>query len=184
MLFRSRGTLYRKFIKHGRRFIIRLVGTRDLIYRRHKINALDLAVSCPCPYTETIVKIKHGKEKAHTVHYGYLPVRLPEHRDTQLWMLVVKGIGKKPLMILTTEPLRRSRKVLRRILSSYIKRWSIEETIRFVKQTYDLENIRVLRYVCLKNMMALTLAVFYFLAVILRSEERRVGKECRSRWSP
>ena len=26
------------------------------------------------------------------------------------------------------------------------------------------------------------LAIFFF--VVLRSEERRVGKECRSRWSP
>ena len=26
--------------------------------------------------------------------------------------------------------------------------------------------------------------VFFFLLVLLRSEERRVGKECRSRWSP
>ena len=25
---------------------------------------------------------------------------------------------------------------------------------------------------------------FLFLAYLLRSEERRVGKECRSRWSP
>ena len=34
-------------------------------------------------------------------------------------------------------------------------------------QTYDLENIRVLKYKRLQNMMALLLAVFYFLAVIL-----------------
>ena len=27
-------------------------------------------------------------------------------------------------------------------------------------------------------------AGYWFPAVILRSEERRVGKECRSRWSP
>ncbi len=46
-------------------------------------------------------------------------------------------------------------------------RWSIEKTIRFIKQTYDLENIRVLKYVRLQNMMALLLAVFYFVAVIL-----------------
>src|SRR3712207_9078022 len=29
-----------------------------------------------------------------------------------------------------------------------------------------------------------TLVVFAALAFLLRSEERRVGKECRSRWSP
>lgn len=168
----DRERLYQKLLKEEYRFIIRLVGTRDLIYCHRKVNALDLAVSCPCPYTETIVRIKQGKEKTYKIHYGYVPVRLPEHPDKSLWMLVVKGFGWKPLMILTTEPLRRSQKVLRRILSAYIKRWSVEETIRFVKQTYDLENIRVLRYVCLKNMMALVLMVFYFMAVILDTNQK------------
>jgi hypothetical protein len=42
-----------------------------------------------------------------------------------------------------------------------MKRWSIEETIRFIKQTYDLENIRVLRYARLQNMMALLLALVF-----------------------
>jgi len=69
------------------------------------------------------------------------------------------------MMPLTTEPLRRNRKVLYSILQSYLKRWSVEETIRFIKQTYDPENIRVLKYERLKNMMALLLAVFYFIAV-------------------
>jgi len=53
-----------------------------------------------------------------------------------------------------------------------MKRWSIEETIRFVKQTYDLENIRVLKYVRLQNMMAVLLAVFYFVSVILDQSQK------------
>jgi len=168
----DRERLYRKLLREEFRFIIRVIGTRNLIYCHRQVNAVDLAVSCPCPYSETVVRIKQGKEKTYTIHYGYVPVRLPEHQDKPLWMLVVKGFGRKPLMILTTEPLRRSQKVLRQIRSAYIKRWSVEETIRFVKQTYDLENIRVLRYVCLKNMMALVLMVFYFLAVILDTNQR------------
>ena len=100
-----------------------------------------------------------------------MPVKLPG-RDTQLYMLVVKGFGQKPMMLLTTEPLRRNRKVLYRILGCYMKRWSIEETIRFVKQTYDLENIRVLKYVRLRNMMALLLAVFYFIAAKLDTKQK------------
>ena len=81
-------------------------------------------------------------------------------------------MGKKPMMILTTEPLRKNRQVLKDMLLSYIKRWSIEETIRFIKQTYDLEDIRVLRVVCLQNMMALVLLVFYFLAVVLDNNQK------------
>ena len=47
-----------------------------------------------------------------------------------------------------------------------------QETIRFIKQTYDLENIRVLKYARLQNMMALLLAVFYFVAVILDQSQK------------
>ena len=76
------------------------------------------------------------------------------------------------MMLLTTEPLRRKRKVLYRLLGCYLKRWSIEETIRFVKQTYDMENIRVLKYERLKNMMGLLLAVFYFIAAKLDTAQK------------
>ena len=168
----DRDTLFKPLLNNEQRFITRLVGTRDLIYKRIPNNTLELAKVCPCPYAETVVRIEEGKEKVYNIQYGYLPVRLPIHCKTPLWLLVVKGFGAKPLMLLTTEPLRRNRKVLRGILLSYIKRWSIEETIRFIKQTYDLENIRVLRYVCLKNMMALLLIVFYFLAVVLDANQK------------
>ena len=32
--------------------------------------------------------------------------------------------------------------------------------------------------------MILVACIFLYLAIAKRSEERRVGKECRSRWSP
>lgn len=149
-----------------KQFIVRLVGNRYLRYGRSKELAINLAGNCKTPYGETIVKEEQGTETVYHIHYGYLPVRLPGHED-QLYMLVVKGFGEKPMMLLTTRPLRRNRKVLSRLLRCYIKRWSIEETIRFVKQTYDLENIRLLTYRRLRNMMGLLLAVFYFMAVKL-----------------
>lgn len=152
-------------------FIVRLVGERHLICGGKKQLALSLAERCKTPYSETIVKEENGKETVYTLHFGYLSVRLPDHEDP-LYMLVVKGFGKKPMMLLTTQPLRRSRKVLRRVLRCYLKRWSIEQTIRFVKQSYDLENIRLLTYRRLRNMMGLLLGVFYFLAVKLDMNQK------------
>jgi len=63
---------------------------------------------------------------------------------------------------LTNLPIKKSRKALWRIIESYISRWSIEETIRFLKQSYNLEDIRLLTYHRLQNMMALIMAVAYF----------------------
>ena len=75
-------------------------------------------------------------------------------------------------MLLTTLEIGYEEKDIWFIIQAYLKRWSVEETIRFIKQTYDLENIRVLRYPRLQNMMALLLAVFYFVSVILDQTQK------------
>ena len=41
-------------------------------------------------------------------------------------------------MLLTMERLRRNRKILWRMVRSYFRRWAIEETIRFIKQSYSV----------------------------------------------
>ncbi|MCP4052634.1 MAG: transposase [Mesoflavibacter sp.] len=169
----DRNTLFDCLLDNNdkKRFVIRLVGNRNLIYGSKQELALNLACKCNTPYSETIVKEKYGEEKIYHISYGYMAVKLPGYKD-QLYMLVVTGFGVKPMMLLTTEPLRKNRKVLYRLLGYYIKRWSIEETIRFIKQTYDLENIRVLKYERLRNMMSLLLAVFYFISVKLDTDQK------------
>jgi len=71
------------------------------------------------------------------------------------------------MMLLTTEPLSRNRKVLWRLVRAYIRRWAIEETIRYIKQSYELEDVRVLNYCSLQNIMPLVCAAAYFAAVLL-----------------
>jgi hypothetical protein len=167
----DRAKLYQRLLERKARFIIRMVGNRHLLVGKRKRLAIDIASDCPTPYAEAIVKMEHGQEKRYTISFGFRKVKLPDCKQ-QLYMLVVKGFGKKPLMILTTEKLRRSYKVLYKILRSYLKRWSIEETIRFIKDSYDLEDVRVLRYRGLQNLMPLVLAVIYFSALVLDGSEK------------
>lgn len=148
-------------------YIVRQRGDRHLLYRGESTSGLRLAESCSTPYSSTIIKEKDGEERSYSIEYGYVPVRLPEWRERPLWLVVVKGLGKTPLMLLTTEPMRRNRKVLWWAVEAYITRWRVEETIRFIKQSYDMEDIRVLTYDRLKNMAVLVLAASYFAAVWL-----------------
>jgi hypothetical protein len=148
------------------RFIIRLKVDRHLVYRGNKRSALEQASRCPMLYSERVVKEERGKEKIYHLEFGYRPIRLPERKE-QLYMVVVKGFGQNPMMLLTNVQVRKSRKSLWQIIESYITRWSIEETIRFIKQSYNLEDIRLLTYRRLQNMMALVLAVAYFAMVYL-----------------
>jgi len=149
------------------RYMVRQRGDRHLLYNRKAKSGLELANLCKTPYADTVLKEKEGVEKAYFIHFGYLPVRLPECPDRPLWLVVVKGLGQKPLMVLTTEPMSRNRKVLWWVVEAYLTRWRVEETIRFIKQSYDFEDIRVLTYQRLKNMAVLVLAASYFAAVWL-----------------
>ena len=49
----------------------------------------------------------------------------------------------------------------------YLTRWKIEETFRFIKQSYNLEDIRVMKYQRLKNLVVLVTAAAYFAATFL-----------------
>lgn len=168
----DRNTLFLPMLRKKRQFIVRLVGNRHLISGNKTASAISLAHECSCPYSELIIKIKHGKEEKYLIKYGFVQVRLPEKQTVPLYMLVVKGFGEKPMMLLTTLPLRRNYRVLRNILQSYIKRWGIEETIRYLKQSYDFENVRVLTYVRLRNMAALLLAAIYFITTVIDSASK------------
>ena len=148
------------------RFIIRARSERELISDGEKISILDLALSCPMMYAERIVKEEQGQERILRLEFGYRRVRLPRRKEA-LFLVVVRGFGQEPLMLLTNLEIRRSRSSLWRVIESYLTRWRVEETIRFLKQSYRLEDIRLLTYTRLQNMMVLVTAVAYFATVYL-----------------
>jgi len=167
----DRDNLFESLLENKRDFIIRIKNNRDLIHDGEAIRSLWLAHACRLPHKKTIVRIIHGEEKSFLLNYGCMRVYLPEFKYP-LTMVVVKGFSSQPMILLTSLKVNPTQKDVWFIVKAYIKRWSVEETIRFIKQTYDLENIRVLKYARLQNMMALLLAVFYFVAVILDQSQK------------
>jgi len=153
------------------RFIIRSVGNRHLMYRGHKVLAHELAASCPMLYAERIIKEEDKSEKVYHIEFGYKKVKLPESVE-QLYLVVVRGFGEEPMMLLTNIELTKSRGSLLKIVLSYVRRWQIEDTIRFAKQSYHLEDIRLRTYCRLKNMMKLALVAMYFTCVWLADRLR------------
>ena len=158
--------LFEPLLARSLRFIIRLTGERDLVIRGRARNAREVAQQCPMMFAETIVKMEDGKEKALPVEYGYRSVQLPGHSQP-LFLVVIRGFGSEPMMLLTNVALTPSRKSVWFIVKSYFARWRVEETIRFIKQSYHLEDMRVLDYERLRNLVALVLAAVYFSAVWL-----------------
>jgi len=163
----DRGELYKPLLAGAHSFIIRNTGERHVLAGRRKVETAVLAAQCPMLYATHIVREEKGREVCLRLDYGFRPVRLPEHPDVPLWLVVVRGLGEKPMMLLTNLSLRKNRKILWWVVSAYLTRWRIEEAIRFIKQSYDLEDIRVLTYERLRNMVVLVNAVAFFTAVVL-----------------
>jgi hypothetical protein len=102
--------------------------------------------------------INHLHRNIYTL---FRKVKLPGFKET-LFLGVVKGFGRTPMMLLTTEKMEKKRQCVWWIIQAYLTRWRIEEIIRFVKQSDELEDIRVLTYDRLRNMLSLVLATLFF----------------------
>jgi hypothetical protein len=163
----DRGKLYEELIPHGLRFIVRQMGDRHLLLGPRRELALQVALDGPLPYQTEIVREVKGQEQVFHLSYGFRAVRLPDYPKTPLFLVVVQGLGETPLMLLTNLPMRRNWRVLWWVVSAYLTRWRVEETIRFGKQSYQVEDIRVLTYERLRNLIVLVLAAMFFTAVIL-----------------
>jgi hypothetical protein len=155
------------YLLHSKlRFLVRVRWDRGLRTAHGLESALDLARSCPTLFYETVVKEEMGQERLLRLSCGMRKVRLPE-RGEELTLIVVKGFGEEPLMILTNLLVRRSRKSVWHVIASYMTRWRIEDVIRFLKQSYRLEDMRCLTYRRLQALMVLVTAAAYFAAVYL-----------------
>jgi hypothetical protein len=163
---------YRYFLRKSVDFIVRLK-SRSVISWKRRLMCDDLAAQCTLRYADTIMFDSHGKTFRIVLNYGVVPVRLPEISDKLLHMVVVKGFGQKPMMLLTTLAKTTARKDLWQVVTAYITRWRVEETIRYIKQAYNLEDIRLLRYRHLKNMAAIVLATAYFCMTWIGNSDKR-----------
>jgi hypothetical protein len=174
----DRGKLLLPFLERALRFIVRLKGDRHLLVRGKRRVAADLAQGCPRYYSTTVIREKKGKEKIYRLSFGFRKVKLPG-RDEGLYLVVVGGFGETPLLLLTNLPVQKTYKSLWQVVGGYLTRWRIEETIRFWKQSYNVEDIRVLTYRRLRNMIALVLAACFFAAVHLGEEVKLTILACR-----
>lgn len=108
----DRGELYDPLLDGGHAFIIRNTVARHVLWGRRRVETARLAETCPMMYTTHIVRQENGREVSPRLDYGFTPVRLPDHPDVPLWLVVVRGLGQNPMMLLTNLPMRKNRKVL------------------------------------------------------------------------
>ena len=165
---------YRHFLEKGLDFIVRLKERHVRSWKRD-VMCGELAWQCTMRYREVVTFDHHGTERLVTIEFGVVPVRLPDIPDRLLHMVVVKGFGQKPMMLLTTLAKDTTREALWQVVEGYITRWRVEDTIRHIKQSYNLEDLRLFKYAKIKSMAAVVLATAYFsMAWIGNSEKHDV----------
>lgn len=164
----DRKKLLEPLLDKGLRFVIRSTGERTVRDRRGRLRSVaEVALGCRLRHRARVVRIDKGQEKTYQLHYGAEPIHLVG-RPEPLWLVVIAGFGEQPIVLATNLKLRaRDSESLWWAARIYWTRWKIEETFRFVKQSYNLEDIRVLKYQRLKNLVVLVTAAAYFAATYL-----------------
>jgi hypothetical protein len=175
----DRKKLLEPLLDRGERFVIRSTGLRHVMDRRNrKRSVAKLGAHCRLRHQAQVIKIENGQEKKFTLRYGVEPIRLWD-RPEPLCLVVVDGFGEEPLLLLTNVLQRaRDSQSLWWIVQIYLTRWKIEETFRFMKQSYNLEDIRVMKYQRLKNLVVLVTAAAYFAATFL-GQKMKLRLLCR-----
>ena len=157
----DRPAFYDWFLANGLDFVVRM-SPRLLESWRGTRDSRWLVSQCPVAHRHHWTFDSHGREAKVQIGFGHVPVRLPGHPERQLNLVVVRGFGNDPMALLTTLPVDASFASAFRVVEAYLSRWRVEETIRFVKQAYRLEDVRVMGYTSLRNMAAVVLATAYF----------------------
>jgi|GEM_PF-3928652 len=101
---------------------------------------------------------------------GVKKVRFIFHEEW-IWMVAVRGLGKEIIVLLTNLKIEGKEDLLK-ILEIYLTRWKCEESYRFIKQAYHLEDVRVRKFNSLRNILAILMSVFFFLSVVIGEKLR------------
>jgi len=150
------------------RFIVRLYGSRELLHRRTLKTASRLVDEHELPYSASAFKYKDDRERQYCLQYGYFPVKLPSLPNRSLSLVVVRCDSydvpdREPAFyyLLTSLPVRMNFKVLLKVVEAYTTRVRVVGTNRLIHDKIHLDDLRVLTYHRIRNLVALMMATMY-----------------------
>ena len=155
------------------RFVVRSQGVRHVVLPGGRKCPVHEAARWCATDTERVVEVERdGRRTRLVLRLGVMPVKLPERTYTPLHLVVIRGFGPEPILLLTNLAPGSGRDYATFVADVYLTRWKCEEAYRFVKQAYRLEDVRVRSYVALRNVFALVLAVLYFVSVVIGAKAK------------
>ena len=158
---------FREWHKLGITFITRACNTRDVWIRGKHHNIMNTARS---------VNRRHNYHKRG--RFGYVKVMIPVGRKAEseflpFTLIVYKGKHNKESIVFITNGHIHSSREIRRRLTAYFKRWSVEEGFRFEKQGFGVEQSTVRSFHGIRSLLGLSALAWLVLVQIRRRERLR-----------
>lgn len=151
----------------GVTYVIRQVGKRTIAtLDGEKDSTKEIALDVRMPYRFAWRAIRHGKTYPIEYRCGGSIVLYPDGRKRQL--LVIQQAGYKEPIIAVSNSLDGRRETIIRLCLAYLRRWSCEESIRAIKQCFELENLRALTWIGIRRMVLFGFLAWAFLCRIAR----------------
>lgn len=136
--------------------------------------------------------VRKGELRRIDVSFGTITVEVPKkacRRDRKkppcrrMTLIVVSREGKDPteapMMLLTSRPVREIAQA-RRWVEDYYRRWGAEDETRGAKQLNGLEDLRVMSWESICNIVALSAVITGLLALIQLDAPRRAARLARA----
>lgn len=159
------------FLSHDLTFVTRLKLSRYLHFGHNtnrQVAAERLCNHSGKKYQTKIVCLHNGKELNRMIHYSTVTVSLPDMPDHWFNAVIVEGWGEKPTVLISNMKIDTSNPLtIWRVVECYLTRWKCEECYRYIKQSYNTEDIRVRSYCSLRNIIAFINAIAYFTSIYM-----------------
>jgi len=115
-----------------------------------------------------ITKIDDGRETVLNIQFGVTRVAIYDEPGKWYNAVVITGFGEDPMILFTNRQVNtRDSKAIYRIVEIYLTRWKCEECYRYIKQSYNLEDVRVRSYTAVRNITVIVNAIAYFTSIYM-----------------
>lgn len=159
----------------GITYVIRQVGKRNIVNENGETElTFRVASTVKMPYRFAWRLIQHSKTIPTEYRCGSTLVRFPDGRKAQL--IVMQRTGYREPMMLISNCLDTRRETIIRLCLSYLRRWSVEEATRAIKQCFELENLRPLTWIGIQRIVLFAFLAWGFLCKVAKTIKSKTAK--------
>jgi hypothetical protein len=158
---------FKYLINNDLDFIVRMKGKRKIQIGKREMKVSE--IYSHMSKQEHMSEVIHEEKKKNTkINIGYSKIKI-DGIEKELTVVVVKSeYYPEPMYLLTSKKCSCSESA-KKIYEKYLRRWGIETLIRTLKEEYKIEDVRLLKYQSIRNIISLAFFCLYLLSKIVYS---------------